>query len=40
MLCTEVAFLKGGQLISEGRIPDLQRRLGLGDDYFDEKSQE
>ena len=31
MLCTEVAFLKGGQLISEGRIPDLQRRLGLGD---------
>ena len=31
MLCTEVAFLKEGQLISEGRIPDLQRRLGLGD---------
>ena len=31
MLCTEVAFLKGGKLISEGRIPDLQRRLGLGD---------
>jgi ABC-2 type transport system ATP-binding protein len=31
MLCTEVAFLKDGQLISEGRIPDLQRRLGLGD---------
>jgi ABC-2 type transport system ATP-binding protein len=31
MLCTEVAFLKGGLLISEGRIPDLQRRLGLGD---------
>jgi ABC-2 type transport system ATP-binding protein len=31
MLCTEVAFLKGGRLISEGRIPDLQRRLGLGD---------
>jgi ABC-2 type transport system ATP-binding protein len=31
MLCTEVAFLTGGQLISEGRIPDLQRRLGLGD---------
>jgi ABC-2 type transport system ATP-binding protein len=31
MLCTEVAFLKEGQLISEGRIPELQRRLGLGD---------
>jgi ABC-2 type transport system ATP-binding protein len=31
MLCTEVAFLKSGQLISEGRIPELQRRLGLGD---------
>jgi ABC-2 type transport system ATP-binding protein len=31
MLCSEVAFLKGGRLISEGRIPDLQRRLGLGD---------
>jgi ABC-2 type transport system ATP-binding protein len=31
MLCTEVGFLKGGELISEGRIPDLQRRLGLGD---------
>ena len=31
MLCTEVAFLKGGRLISEGRIPELQKRLGLGD---------
>jgi ABC-2 type transport system ATP-binding protein len=31
MLCSEVAFLKEGQLISEGRIPELQRRLGLGD---------
>jgi ABC-2 type transport system ATP-binding protein len=31
MLCTEVAFLKSGRLVSEGRIPDLQRRLGLGD---------
>jgi ABC-2 type transport system ATP-binding protein len=31
MLCTAVAFLKEGRLISEGRIPDLQRRLGLGD---------
>jgi ABC-2 type transport system ATP-binding protein len=31
MLCTEVAFLKEGRLISEGRIPDLQKRLGLGD---------
>jgi ABC-2 type transport system ATP-binding protein len=31
MLCTEVAFLKEGRLISEGRIPELQRRLGLGD---------
>jgi ABC-2 type transport system ATP-binding protein len=31
MLCTEVAFLKEGQLISEGRIPELQQRLGLGD---------
>lgn len=30
-LCTEVAFLKSGQLISEGAIPELQRRLGLGD---------
>ena len=31
MLCTEVAFLKGGRLISKGRIPELQKRLGLGD---------
>ena len=31
MLCTEVAFLKEGRLISEGRIPELQKRLGLGD---------
>jgi ABC-2 type transport system ATP-binding protein len=31
MLCSEVAFLKGGRLISEGRIPELQQRLGLGD---------
>jgi ABC-2 type transport system ATP-binding protein len=31
MLCTEVAFLKEGRLISEGRIPELQWRLGLGD---------
>jgi ABC-2 type transport system ATP-binding protein len=31
MLCTEVAFLKEGQLIREGRIPELQKRLGLGD---------
>jgi len=31
MLCTEVAFLKSGWLISKGRIPELQRRLGLGD---------
>ena len=31
MLCTEVAFLKGGRLISKGRIPELQRGLGLGD---------
>jgi ABC-2 type transport system ATP-binding protein len=31
MLCTEVAFLKEGRLISEGRIGELQRRLGLGD---------
>jgi ABC-2 type transport system ATP-binding protein len=31
MLCTEVAFLKEGQLITEGRILELQRRLGLGD---------
>jgi ABC-2 type transport system ATP-binding protein len=31
MLCGEVAFLKEGQLISEGRILDLQKRLGLGD---------
>ena len=31
MLCTEVAFLKEGRLISEGRIPELQRRLGLWD---------
>jgi ABC-2 type transport system ATP-binding protein len=31
MLCGEVAFLKEGRLISEGRIPELQKRLGLGD---------
>jgi ABC-2 type transport system ATP-binding protein len=31
MLCTEVAFLKAGQIISQGRIPELQARLGLGD---------
>jgi ABC-2 type transport system ATP-binding protein len=31
MLCTEVAFLKQGHLITGGRIPDLQKRLGLGD---------
>ena len=31
MLCTEVAFLKEGRLVSEGRIPELQKRLGLGD---------
>jgi ABC-2 type transport system ATP-binding protein len=31
MLCGEVAFLKEGQLISEGRIVELQKRLGLGD---------
>ncbi len=31
MLCTEVAFLKEGRLVSEGRIPELQQRLGLGD---------
>ncbi len=31
MLCSEVAFLKEGRLISKGRIPELQQRLGLGD---------
>jgi ABC-2 type transport system ATP-binding protein len=31
MLCTEVAFLKQGRLLTGGRIPDLQKRLGLGD---------
>jgi len=31
MLCTEVAFLKQGRLVTVGRIPDLQKRLGLGD---------
>ncbi|MFZ5450235.1 MAG: ABC transporter ATP-binding protein [Thermodesulfobacteriota bacterium] len=31
MLCTEVAFLKQGSLVTEGRIPELQQRLGLGD---------
>jgi ABC-type multidrug transport system ATPase subunit len=31
MLCTEVAFLKEGRLVTGGRIPDLQKRLGLGD---------
>jgi ABC-2 type transport system ATP-binding protein len=30
-LCTAVAFLKEGRLVSEGRIPELQKRLGLGD---------
>jgi len=31
MLCSEVAFLKEGRLLARGGIPDLQRRLGLGD---------
>jgi ABC-2 type transport system ATP-binding protein len=31
MLCTEVAFLKQGRLVTGGRIPELQKRLGLGD---------
>ena len=31
MLCSEVAFLKEGRLISKGRIPELQQSLGLGD---------
>jgi ABC-2 type transport system ATP-binding protein len=31
MLCSEVAFLKGGRLVATGSIPDLQARLGLGD---------
>jgi ABC-2 type transport system ATP-binding protein len=31
MLCTEVAFLKESRLVTGGRIPDLQKRLGLGD---------
>ena len=31
MLCTEVAFLKQGRLVTEGRIQELQKRLGLGD---------
>lgn len=31
MLCTEVAFLKRGRLVTGGRIPELQKRLGLGD---------
>jgi ABC-2 type transport system ATP-binding protein len=30
-LCTEVAFLKQGRLVTGGRIPELQKRLGLGD---------
>jgi ABC-2 type transport system ATP-binding protein len=31
MLCGEVGFLKSGRLLARGRIPELQRRLGLGD---------
>lgn len=31
MLCSEVAFLKGGRLLATGSIPKLQARLGLGD---------
>jgi ABC-2 type transport system ATP-binding protein len=31
MLCGEVGFLKAGRLLARGRIPELQRRLGLGD---------
>ncbi len=31
MLCHEVAFLKEGRLLARGGIPDLQRRLNLGD---------
>jgi ABC-2 type transport system ATP-binding protein len=30
-LCSGVAFLKGGRLLATGSIPDLQARLGLGD---------
>jgi len=31
MLCSEVAFLKEGRLAARGSLPELQRRLGLGD---------
>jgi ABC-2 type transport system ATP-binding protein len=31
MLCSEVGFLKEGRLLARGRIPDLQKQLGLGD---------
>jgi ABC-2 type transport system ATP-binding protein len=31
MLCSQVAFLKGGRLAATGSIPELQARLGLGD---------
>jgi len=31
MLCGEVAFLKEGRLLARGGLPELQRRLGLGD---------
>jgi ABC-2 type transport system ATP-binding protein len=31
MLCSEVAFLKEGRPAARGSIPELQRRLGLGD---------
>ena len=30
-LCHEVGFLKEGRLVARGRIPDLQKHLGLGD---------
>jgi ABC-2 type transport system ATP-binding protein len=30
-LCSEVAFLKEGRLLARGALPELQRRLGLGD---------
>ncbi|MBM4275246.1 MAG: ABC transporter ATP-binding protein [Deltaproteobacteria bacterium] len=30
-LCGEVGFLKEGRVLARGRIPELQRRLGLGD---------
>lgn len=33
-LCQEVAFLRQGRVVAQGRLPELQRQLALGDRLF------